>query len=234
MIHVKRMTLIAIVLCAVLLGTGGAGVVAAKQELPPSYRVVQYDVTYDDKVVGKLSVNTNAWTYVTNAQGLERNTLYYLYCAGKFPYVSKATTNGNGELHMQGAWDQKVNVVTPADSPSPTFFLTTDQIVGTGCKATQITDVRYEFLLVGYRVQGTLLREGDGPYGTIWGHFPNQKVYIDWWNKRTQQYETWATATTDANGHFSVTKGTTPIGFYPAIYYFGGAYDGNTYCSCWG
>lgn len=60
----KRMTLIAITLCAVLLATVGAGVIAAKQDIPQADRIAQFDVSYQEAVVGKLSVNANTWMYV--------------------------------------------------------------------------------------------------------------------------------------------------------------------------
>ncbi len=69
----KRIQLIAVALCLVMLLTVGAGVAAAKQ--PTSDNVKQFDVAlYQDQgtatPVGTLSVNTNAWTYTLNARGL--------------------------------------------------------------------------------------------------------------------------------------------------------------------
>jgi len=122
----KRMMVIAITFCLVVLATGGAGVLAAEQKLPPQYRVVQFDVTWNNEVVGRLSVNTNEWTYVLNAHGLQPGTKYSFYRAGKFSAISSATTNENGDLHVGGAWDkQAVSIITTDDTTGPTFFLAT-------------------------------------------------------------------------------------------------------------
>ena len=81
----RTMVMILMAICLLVLATAGTGAAAAPQKLPPPFRVVQYDVTYHDDVVGKLSVNTNEWTYVLNAHGLEPDTEYYFYCLGRFP-----------------------------------------------------------------------------------------------------------------------------------------------------
>ncbi len=124
----KRMALIAVALCVIVLTTVGAGAVAAKQGQSPPGKVKQFDVTYNDNVVGKLSINTNTWKYVLNARGLPSDTLYYLYLLGMFPYIDQATTNENGDLHMQGVWAPQLNGVTADTGPS--YILSPTLLVG--------------------------------------------------------------------------------------------------------
>src|SRR5512138_1260228 len=99
------MTFVSILFCLLLLATGGTGVLAAEEKLPPQYRVVHFNVTYDDEDVGRLIVNTNEWTYVLNAHGLEPGTRYSLYRGGKFSAICSEMADGNGDLHVEGAWD---------------------------------------------------------------------------------------------------------------------------------
>ncbi len=229
----NQMALIAVALCAVLLATVGGVVAAAEPKLPPPYRVVQFDVTHSNEVVGKLSVNTNQWTYVLNAHGLQSGTQYRLYCRGTSPLISTETADDNGDLHMEGAWDQPaVNIITPDDSPGPTFFLASGMMSGGHCKATRIVDTEYIITIFATHVEGRLEGEFYNYFtGTMWGNLPNQPVTIYWWDKRDHRYELWATPTTDSNGHFGVTKAFMKNLHTPQIYYQGGTYDGNPYCA---
>jgi len=231
----KRMTFVAITFCLLLLATGGAGVLAAEQKLPPQYRVVQFDVTYNNEVVGRLSVNTNEWTYVLNAHGLQPATKYYFYRAGKFSALGSETTNGNGDLHMGGAWDtQAANIISTEDSPEPTFFLAPGPMPGGYCKPTRIIDSTVVIALFYTHVEGNLQYEGYGYYGPIWGPLPNQPVHIYWWDKGSQSFELWATPITSSNGHFAVTKAFMKNAWLPQIYFQGGTHDGYPLCTSWG
>ena len=95
----KRMMFIVITLCLLSLLVAGAGAVVPQQKLPPLYRVGAVRCDLHNEVVGKPSVNTNTWTYVPNAQGLEpaSETTSGL----KSPTSALKTAKENGDLHMQ-------------------------------------------------------------------------------------------------------------------------------------
>lgn len=201
----KRMTRLAITLCAVIFATAGAGV-GVGQQLPPPYRVVQFDVTHQGEVVGKLSVNTNAWTYVLNAHGLEPGTVYYFYSLGTFPYISSEAADENGDLHVQGTWDQPSIDVTsaPTSESSPTFVLVPTPIVG-GYQFP--TDVWGEHScttglpLFIVKVWGTLVKNGDGT------PLPGQEVTVWGYDKKIGEYSiNFGTVITDSDGGFMVAR----------------------------
>jgi hypothetical protein len=103
----KRITLITITFCLLVLLTAGMGAVAMQPLLPP-YRVAPFDVTYNGEVVGKLRINTHAWTYVLNVRELAPDTEYWLKCEGVPGVITSGMANLNGVLHLNG----KVNPVS--------------------------------------------------------------------------------------------------------------------------
>ncbi len=127
----KRMALIAIVLCALMLGTLGAGVVAAKQEKAPQNikqaaptplkDTYQFTVKYEQKVVGKLVVDTKQLTYTFNGHGLDPGTTYYLVCADNLRSLGSADAAADGTVLVEGT----VNLATVNLPARPTFVLTT-------------------------------------------------------------------------------------------------------------
>lgn len=126
----KRMTLIAIILCALMLGTVGAGVVTAKQEVNAPQKgkspIYQFDVkNVAGAVVGKLTINTKQATYVFNANGLTAGTTYSLECVLPACNIGSAEAAADGTMHMQGPWDTRVDVTA-----QPKFLLSTSPMLG--------------------------------------------------------------------------------------------------------
>ena len=196
----KRMMAIVISLSLVLLALV-AGAAAAPVKLAPPFRVVQFDVTSFDEVVGKLSVNTNQWTYVMNAHGLEPGKEYYFSCLGKFPYLANGTANENGDLHLAGAWREDVDVVMQ----TPEFVVRDRPLVGL-VTPTYITANSCTPFLFTLRVWGTLYyTTGSGNIG-----IPGQQITVYLYDRSTGSYtKVWGTATTNSEGKFSITKAST-------------------------
>jgi hypothetical protein len=222
----NRMALIAVAVCAVLLATVGAGTAAAPQKVLPQYRVVQYDVTYNTEIVGKLSVNTNQWTYVLNAHGLEPGTKYYFYCLGNFPQINKGTANEDGDLHLSGAYPPNIGVENP--NLLHKFVLTDGPLTGSVCTDSQLT-AKYHPGLLKTTVWGYLKNLDGTP-------LPNQWVYVyacspnfcDW------LFPSQGLVPTDANGRFEVsgkTGGTMSLDI-EILYEYGYA-NGQSYCEKW-
>jgi hypothetical protein len=219
-----RKTLIAIVLCTALLMTFGVGVVtAASLKLPPPYRGVQFDVIYKNDAVGKLSLNTNQWTYVMNAHGLEPGTSYFFYSLGRFPAVGTGTANENGDLHMQGAWDPQTADITL----SPEFVLTKMPLTGTGCVPTQLTAWQYKGIFWA-KCWGELTTSDGSP-------IPDQPLVIEeeYYDDlgETIGYRFFKGTNTLADGTFEL--GCAEAWGDPKVIYEGGVRDGTTYCSSW-
>lgn len=216
------MEIIAVLLCVLLLATVGVSAAGTQEKLPPQYRVVQFDVTYKDEVVGKLSVNTNEWTYVLNAHGLEPYTKYYFYCLGQFPQINTGNANENGDLHMQGEWDpQKVNF---ADSLStPEFILSASPLFGGNCIIPQLTAKAHAGIFK-TTVWGTLTDPSGNP-------LPYQTLRVDGYDKWKKTWMTWYWVETDVDGTFKQIKAGSPDSII--VTYEGGEFNGTTYCSTW-
>ncbi len=128
----KRTTLIVIMLCALMLGTVGAGVVTAKQGVDTQQKgsspIYKFGVKNDagTAVVGTLTVNAKQASYVFNAKGLTAGTTYYLKCTSPVYKIASAQAAADGTVHMQGPWDTPVDVTTT----QPTFVLTTVALLG--------------------------------------------------------------------------------------------------------
>jgi len=212
----KRMTFIAITICLLLITIAGTGAAAVQLKLPPPYRVVQFDVTHNDEVIGKLSVNTNEWTYTLNAHGLEPGTEYYFYYRGKFPQIAIGAANADGDLHLQGAWDpQMVNVADP--SLIPKFILRDMPLMGSE---------RYTYIDAEYCNPMWL-------YTKLWGKLyywlynekvgiADQQVTIYLYEDKTGGYTKYfGTATTDSNGEFSLAKTFSAPKYQPLVRFAG-------------
>ncbi|MGZ4847078.1 MAG: hypothetical protein ACXV2B_06190 [Halobacteriota archaeon] len=109
----KRMTLIALALCLIMLTTVGAGVVAAKQTENPSQAGVSSIYFYDVKATdthgsGKLMINLAEQKFAFNGKGFDPGNTYYLqYRIGNLPGIhtfASFTTTPSGNLHVTGTW----------------------------------------------------------------------------------------------------------------------------------
>ncbi len=218
----NRLALILIVVCAVLLGTVGTGAAVAPQKLPPSYRVVQYDVTHIGEIVGTLSVNTNQWTYVLNAHGLEPGEEYYFYSLGNYPQIDNGTANEDGDLHLSGVYPPNIGVESP--ELLHTFVLTDTPLSGSGCT---------DSLLKAYFHTGLLKT-------TVWGSLknldgtplPNQWVYVYRCGSTFCDYlfPNEGLIPTDAEGNFLVSGRSNSLSLTIEVFYQYGYANGQSYC----
>jgi len=201
----NRRTFITIAFCVGLLATIG-GVSAAPQDpkMPPQYRVVPFNVTYHDSDVGKLIINTNQWTWVFNAHGLQPGTQYYLFYQGKIPGIDTAVADEKGDLHMQGAWDPQTNIVDdPEFLPPVQFELSDSPRTGYNIGASLLT--YYWFSPVNMNVHGQLTDPWNWNAPIV-----NQTIEIKTWSIIHGHYVHWASVKTDSEGRFSVTKAALP------------------------
>jgi hypothetical protein len=220
----KRMTLIAVTLCVLLLTTVGTGAVMAKQASPPSDRVMQFDVTYQGKAVGKLIINTNAQTYVFNGKGLAPDTTYYLVCKVFMRSVGSAKATHGGTVHIQGS----CNNWSDALAERPTFELYTAPPVA--ASNLPYIDARWtqdRFWLT-WRVCGQF---SDLPQEVIGYHvFPNQKLQIWVYDSHKKTYVLRTTVTTISNGAFDYTRYASllyqPETYPPKVMWNGGYING--------
>ncbi len=215
----KRMMVIAIMVCLLLLAATGAAA-AAGPKLPPSQRVAQFNVTFDNDVVGKLSVNTNAWTYVMNAHGLEPGKMYYFYRLGGFPAIGSGTADPDGNLHLRGSWDPQL--VDPLIRSGTAFILSDGPLTGS-CLSTRMTSGTFKGILR-TTVFGTLSTAGGVP-------LPGQSITIIWHKRTTDTWYWYADTSTRSDGTFRVTVADpTPMRDNPVAEYYGGSYNGIPYC----
>ncbi|MGZ4853020.1 MAG: carboxypeptidase-like regulatory domain-containing protein [Halobacteriota archaeon] len=134
----NRMTLIAIVLCALLLTTLGAGVVTAKQDAKASQKdKYQFDVTLagSTKVVGKLVIDTAQQTLSFKGHGLTAGQTYYLVCKDSMHNIGQAAASTAGLVQIEGALSPWV----PNPVAHPTFILATSPLVGGTLTSTRTT-----------------------------------------------------------------------------------------------
>jgi hypothetical protein len=217
--RMKRMMVLVITLCLVVLATT-AGAAAAPQKLPPPYRVVQFDVTYHDEVVGRLIVNTNEMTYVMNAHGLEPGREYYFYCRGQFPQIARGPANEDGDLHLKAAWREDIDIVLQ----TPAFIITDSPLFGGSyCLTPKLTGTCYAGL---FRIiiWGTLTTYDGTP-------LPDQMLWFKWYEKKTDNWWVFEETFTDADGAYKLTS--FPTFYAPMVFYPGGEYNGVSYCDVW-
>jgi hypothetical protein len=98
MTHTK---LISLTLCALLLLTVGAGVVAAKTPQAGNSPIHQFSVNLYSEVVGKILVNTKQQAFVFNAEGLTPGRMYALIGPGGRT-LGSAPADEDGRLHLSG------------------------------------------------------------------------------------------------------------------------------------
>jgi hypothetical protein len=201
----NRMALIVVAFCAVLFTTVGLGAATPEPKMPPSDRVVDFSVTYNDMVVGKLSVNTNQWKYILNAHDLDPGTQYYFYCLGKFPYISKETADEDGNLHMQGAWDpQKIDIVVSPEIPLAPLEFVLKKTPIAGYNIGAVLTAHYTFTPVTMTVWGNLYDQ--------WNERPiaNQEIEILHYSLVKGYYVPWNYVYTDSNGNYKKTDAALP------------------------
>jgi hypothetical protein len=180
-------------------------------------------VTYNDDAVGKLSVNTNHWTYVLNAHGLQPGTEYFLY--GQKGYINQETAGEYGDLHVQGAWPLKEKVLETSSSAPIGFLLSDGPLTRGYCLEPQLTAGCFNGMIYTV-IWGTLTTSGGTP-------LPSQSLHIDAWDKKIGAYVRWGDYfETGADGTFRVTKAGAPSRV-PAVVYDGGEYNGIPYCDTW-
>ncbi len=109
----KRMTLIAVTLCLIMLTTVGAGVVAAKQTESPRHAgassIYFFDVpATDTHGSGRLMIDVKHGTFLFNGKGFDPAKAYYLqYKLGSLPGIhtfASAAATPSGSLHITGTW----------------------------------------------------------------------------------------------------------------------------------
>ncbi len=221
----KRMTLIAVALCFIMLATVGAGVIAAEAAPAASQKVAQFDVIYNDKVVGKLSVNTNTKTYVFNANGLQPDTTYYLNDDKGAGTLGSAKANERGDVHLQGEW--KWNFPDVTASPKPTFQLSLESLPGIDlARSSKLTAKAYTTLLWTH-CKGKLM--GETAYGSRVYSVPLPNQRVNWYYMPDGYTEVvYDHATTDSNGEYAMTHAFTKFGL-GWVKYAGGWANGVLY-----
>jgi hypothetical protein len=216
------MMVILITLCLVSLAAVGPAAAAAPDKLPPPYRTVQFSVNSSGNIVGTLTINTNQWKYVLNAEGLQPGTEYFFSCRGRFPYIGNTSTNKDGALHLQGPWDPQITDITG----DPSFVLTTRPLLGSGCVQPRLAS-EYLDAFFWAKIWGSLTTpEGSPLPGQTLGI---EKSSYDYWTD-TYSWSPWRETVTGADGTFEMNG---DIGYAPKVVYDGGVYNGTTYCSAW-
>ncbi len=193
----KRTALIAVVLCALMLGTLGAGVVAAKQDVqaPTPADTKHFDVTLDGKVVGKLIVNTKQLTYTFNGHGLDARATYYLSCSAFLHGVDSAIASDAGTVRMEGSCEQWLGVL----AEKPTFTVsTTPPPVGAIERNAVLTAEWWHTPFQFFNVYGSL-KDGENGLGLV-----GAVVHVYLW-KDGKYVEKW-TKTTRNDGSFSCSQ----------------------------
>ncbi len=110
----KRMTLIAVTLCLIMLTTVGAGVVAAKQTENPRHAgassIYFYNVPAADTYgPGTLKIDVKHHTFVFNGKGFTPDMTYTLVdrtTGSGIHVLGTAKSTAAGNLHLAGTWEK--------------------------------------------------------------------------------------------------------------------------------
>ncbi len=223
----KRMTLIAVALCLMMITTVGAGVVAAKQ--PVSDKVKQFDVVLyqgTETSIGTLSVNMNAWSYALNVRGLSPDTEYWLKCMEAPGVLATVTSTAGGAVHMQGKLD-----AVPSDLVAPGA----KYVLGTGTPPPEsspylVVDAKYGLGVTQWEVFGTavFITFDSAGHAT---QTPAKNAWIQVCYQLGDNPESvWGAVSTDDNGKFHIWDKklwlVRPSDFYVRCYY---TYNGVDY-----
>ncbi|MGZ4934108.1 MAG: hypothetical protein ACXVIG_07195 [Halobacteriota archaeon] len=108
----KRMQLIAVALCLIMIATVGAGVVAAKQQENPrqagASQVYFYNLApADGHGKGILKIDTKQQTFLFNGQGFAPSQTFILLAraaSGDAYIFASAKSTAAGNLNLKGAW----------------------------------------------------------------------------------------------------------------------------------
>jgi predicted outer membrane repeat protein len=175
----------------------------------------QFDVAYEGTVVGNVSINTEAWTYVLTVEGLTPDEEYWLACEGRAGLIASATTTATGDLHLQG-------VLNPAPSlgtGSSIFFMGTGspppasgtvELDGKECSGSYFTTTIF----------GTLSSDGAPLSGQEVEFYVYDPVTLE------ISYPSFGSDTTDSDGTFCKVFFGGHIGEDLAVGY-GGQFDMN-------
>jgi hypothetical protein len=182
-VHMKKVGLakysvIAVVLCLMMIATAGAGTATAKQDQNPSQAgkssIYFYDVEPGEtRGHGKLMIDVDKRTFVFNGQGFlpsaqltlqsraEDSTDYVVFAKGK------ATPSGN--LHIAGTWE--------AAAPPAAVLLDYQEIVGFWLQndAVFTAYIAYRYSQDG----GTTWTLSSDTSGKIFGGYDSQTQYYD-------------------------------------------------------
>lgn len=214
----NRMTLIAIVLCALMIGTLGVGVVTAKQEVkvPLTNRqsavtdlknVYLFDVTYEGNVVGKLIVNTQQFTFAFRGRGLPEGTTYYLTSPELRHSVGSAPAAPGGVVRMQGTCAPWLGLL----AERPAFELITSPLVGETWWTTPTLTAYWSVKVTGQKVWGRLT-DGKQTNGVDELPIPNAVISVSTWNKNQGTYVLKDRKVTDGDGAYQYTTAAVPVG----------------------
>jgi hypothetical protein len=173
----KRMALIAILLCAVVVATSGAGVVMAQQPTSAPQRghspIYRFDVgDASGKLTGTIIINTadaRRPMYVLDAHGGAPNAQYYLYyLTSGVKYVGAEAATEHGDVHMGGAWTKP----TADLQANPTFTLSTHSPGSTSNEplAAKLTRMLISSKTSGAITQHNWLLSASGSTGNIIGY----------------------------------------------------------------
>ncbi|MGZ4885638.1 MAG: hypothetical protein ACXV5N_10000 [Halobacteriota archaeon] len=110
----KRMTVIAVALCLIMITTVGAGVVTAKQEANPrqagASSIYFFDLSATDTHgAGKLMINTKEHTFVFNGKDFKPSQQYILQAraaSGEAYVFASGKSTSSGNLHVAGTWEK--------------------------------------------------------------------------------------------------------------------------------
>jgi hypothetical protein len=114
--NMKRNTLIAVVLCLMMIATVGASADSAKQENPRQAgksSIYFYDVesqSTDDNGYGRLVINTDKKTFVFIGQDFTpmQHVHIKVNTSNTSELIAKGKSTKNGNLHIQGEWEDTV------------------------------------------------------------------------------------------------------------------------------
>jgi hypothetical protein len=108
----KRNTVIAVVLCLMMITTAGAGAASAKQDENPRQAgkssIYFYDVeSIDDNGYGRLVINTDKKTFVFIGKDFTSNRLFEIKVdtESEFQHIATGHSTESGNLHIQGEWE---------------------------------------------------------------------------------------------------------------------------------
>ena len=176
---------------------------------------IQFDVTYEGTVVGRIGIDTKAWMYVLTVDGLTPDTEYWLACEGRPGLIASATTNATGGLLLQGVLNPAPNLrgensmfFVGTGSPPPASG--TVELDGKECRGSWMSTTIF----------GTLTSDGAPLSGQEVDFYEYDPVTLE------IIYPSFGSDTTDSNGEFCKVFFGGHTG-YPLAVQAGGQWDMN-------